>query len=110
MTREEAIKRLYELQFYSSCKVDERANMADIWRETVSALDMAIAALREQPHWISVEERLPTRADANPNESVLAIAKDDGFARAWIWDIVERYYGEFTYWMPWPMPPKEDAQ
>ena len=77
--------------------------------ERCEAYDMAIAALREQPRWISVEERLPTRADANPNESVLAIAKDDGFARAWIWDIVERYYGEFTYWMPLPEEPKEEV-
>ena len=96
MTREEAI---YWIE-----------NLSGSWDgQYREARDMAIAALREQPRWIPVEERLPTRADANPNESVLAIQKDDGFARAWIWDIVERYYGEFTYWMPWPELPEEEV-
>lgn len=60
-----------------------------------------------EPRWISVEERLPTEADANPYESVLAIAKDDGFARSWVWDLVERYPNWFTHWMPLPKPPTE---
>lgn len=89
----------------------------------LDALYMAIAALREQgnptamlvqqyikvpvqPQWISVEERLPVEADANPYESILAIEKDDGFARAWCWDIVVRYPNEFTHWMPMPEPPE----
>ena len=62
----------------------------------------------EQPTWISCAERLPTKADANPYDSVIAIQKDDGFARSWIWDIVERYPQEFTHWMPLPQPPKGD--
>lgn len=70
MTREEAINYLQPI-----------ADSASLPRYA-EALEMAIAALREQPRWISVTERLPTRADANHNESVLAIAKDDGFARA----------------------------
>lgn len=113
-----------ELKTRSDGYVEHLANggKADCGEEFyLDALYMAIAALREQDDhfreatkkvghkWISVEERLPTRADANPNESVLAIAKDDGFARSWIWDIVERYYGEFTYWMPWPEPPEVEA-
>lgn len=56
--------------------------------------------------WIPVTERVPTEEDANPNESVLAINKDDGFARSWIWDIVARWPQEFTHWMPLPQPPK----
>lgn len=112
MTREEAIKRLYELQFYSSCKVDERANMADIWRETVSALDMAIAALREHPKWISVEERLPEGGG-----SVLIYSPFGGVAegtysehyKRWVqyrWSVFEP---EVTHWMPLPKPPKEEV-
>ena len=97
MTREEAIKVLEEMSLWKYCEPE------------AEAAKFAIAALREQPRWISVVERLPTRADANPNESVLAIAKDDGFARAWIWDIVGRYYGEFTYWMPLPEPPEVEV-
>jgi hypothetical protein len=55
--------------------------------------------------WISVEERLPSEEDANPNWFVLAIEKDDGFARSWSWDYVERFPLEFTHWMPMPKPP-----
>ena len=97
MTREEAIKVLSDIRLLAALP------------KRIEALDMAISALREQPRWISVEERLPTRADANPNESVLAIQKDDGFARAWLWDIVVRYYGEFTHWMPLPEPPEVEG-
>lgn len=48
MTIEEAIERLYELQFYSCCKADESVSMAKYWDKTVTAIDMAIAALEEQ--------------------------------------------------------------
>ena len=108
MTREEAIERLCKMQFYSVLKADESASMAKFWGDSVTAIDMAIAALREQPRWIPVTERLPTDADANPYESVLAIHKDDGFAKSWCWDLVVRYTSEFTHWMPLPEPPKED--
>ena len=63
----------------------------------------------EPSKWISVEDRLPTEEDANPNESVFAIEKHDGFARSWCWDVVERYPQEFTHWMPLPEPPGEVA-
>lgn len=114
MTKEEAIKRLYEMQFYSACKAYESESMAKFWNDSVYAIDIAIAALSEQDvtdtnvgnKWISVEERLPAAADANPYESILAIEKDDGFARAWCWDIVVRYPNEFTHWMPLPEPPE----
>ena len=56
--------------------------------------------------WIPVTERLPKREDANLYESVLAINKEDGVPRSWIWDIVVDYPKEFTHWMPLPEPPK----
>lgn len=56
--------------------------------------------------WISIEERLPSAQDANPNGSVLAILKEEGFAKSWWHEIVARYPKEFTYWMPMPKPPK----
>ena len=59
MTREEAIKRLHEMIFYCAIKSDESESMAKFWRDSVDAIDMAISALKEQPRWISVEERLP---------------------------------------------------
>ena len=56
--------------------------------------------------WISVEDRLPTREDANETESILAINKDEKYVGRWVWDIVARWPTEFTYWMPIPQPPK----
>ena len=55
--------------------------------------------------WISVKDRLPTKEDANKNESVIAISKEDGFGRSWIWDIVVKFHDEFSFWMPFPEPP-----
>ena len=56
--------------------------------------------------WISVNDRLPTREDANETESILAINKDEKYVGRWVWDIVARWPTEFTYWMPLPQPPK----
>lgn len=57
--------------------------------------------------WISVEERLPTEADADNNECVLALHKADSFARCWIWYNVAHHPEKFRCWMPAPEPPKE---
>ena len=83
----------------------------------VDALDMAIAALREQPQWISVEERLPDNKD---HDWVLArVVEDNGFAhiprvmeyRQNKNDWFEETYGwlsehngvfTVTHWMPLP--------
>ena len=56
--------------------------------------------------WIPVTERLPKREDANLYESVLAINKEDGVSRSWIWDVVADYHEKFTHWMPLPEAPK----
>lgn len=56
--------------------------------------------------WIPVTERLPKREDANLYESVLAINKEDGVPRSWLWDVVADYHEKFTRWMPMPEAPK----
>ena len=56
--------------------------------------------------WVSVDDRLPTREDANETESILAINKDERYVGRWVWDIVARWPTEFTYWMPIPQPQK----
>ena len=48
VTREEAIKQLYELEFYCASEADSGENGSGIWQADIKALDMAIAALREQ--------------------------------------------------------------
>lgn len=88
------------------------------------ALDMAIAALREQEslaekqatsEWISVEERLP-----DPFVSVLGYCPDEeplptvhecylgGYGQ---WCSAQMYDMEkVTHWMPLPEPPEEGAE
>ena len=63
MTREGAIKK-FELQllirsngYYDHLKAGGKQDIAE--EEHLDAMQMAISALREQPRWISVEERLP---------------------------------------------------
>lgn len=57
--------------------------------------------------WIPVTERLPTEKDANVNGMVIAILKDNGYARGWVWTIVARHPQEFTHWMSMPALPKD---
>ena len=72
--------------------------------ETVASYLMSHGVTVQE--WISVNDRLPTREDANETESILAINKDEKYVGRWVWDIVARWPTEFTYWMPMPQPPK----
>ena len=63
VTKEEAINYLSKCRERAQDCVDDFERVfqgqKSAWRRYVVAYDMAIAALREQPRWISVEERLP---------------------------------------------------
>lgn len=125
MTREKAIKMLECIATDTTgALAGESGKHAEFLVRVIDSLDMAIAALEEQENaktahcncckkgnssWISVADRLPTAEDANPNESVLAILKEDGFAKSWWYDIVVRHPKEFTHWMPLPEPPEVDT-
>lgn len=89
-------ERIGDLQEY--CKY--LVNQLDLYR---SGLTPDIVSGSGQS-WISVEDKLPTKEDANPNQAVIAINKSDGFPRSWWYDIVSRYPQEFTRWMPFPKP------
>ena len=102
MTREEAIKWLERL-----------ANGTRVV-EYRKALSMAIPAIREQPKWIPVTERLPEK-----NKEVVGWYKDNPFSpfrygivswngHGWVFTYAQRYVDAVTYWMPLPEPPKED--
>lgn len=78
------------------------------------ALDMAIAALREQEErrWIPVTERLPEES------STYIVTANDGYAQRvsfvlWqkkhrMWNLTgARSYWRVTHWQPMPKPPKE---
>lgn len=56
--------------------------------------------------WISVEERLPTKEDADGNECVLAEHKVYGGVRCWLWDSIVNCPEQFLYWMRTPALPK----
>lgn len=111
MTREEAAIKL--TMHLASCGM----LMPEEWlarngpdSELQQALKMAVDALREQEkrRWISVEERLPNREDADPKGFIIAIDKESNKSKIWWFDIVAKYPQEFTHWMPLPEPPKED--
>lgn len=61
----------------------------------------------EEPRWIPVMEKLPTAEDTDNYYSVWAFCKDDGFARAWDYDVVVNNPDLFSHWMPLPSFPKD---
>ena len=118
MTREEAIKVLDEWvgtgRVEEDCFIHFEADLDDV--ET--ALDMAIAALREQPQWISVEERLP-----ECDEKCLCRYTFGEKGRMYFYQVLDYYATDpqphfqhagngsemrVTHWMPLPEAPKED--
>ena len=101
MTREEAIKWLERL-----------ANGTRVV-EYRKALSMAIAALREQPKWIPVTERLPK--DDSDVLAYLRIGEEGriypaNYAKGVWWDCIFNTPATktTTHWMPLPEPPEED--
>jgi len=102
VTREEAIK---ELQSFADSS----------WGGLSEAFEMAISALREQPQWISVEERLPEPFVSvlvyMPEERPLPTVHEGFLARESMWyaNHFDREPMEITHWMPLPEPPKEEV-
>lgn len=115
MTREEAIKHL-SLYVGNDCYTDRMQ----------TACKMAIAALREQPRWISVDDALP-EDDLPPDTDRVAIkvltVTNHGTRRfvreltrqRWWWKGVMQPWSwskdarGVTHWMPLPEPPKEEV-
>lgn len=104
MTREEAIKVLGEL-LYAFDRDEHGDFFYEHGWEVCEATILAHAALREQPRWIPVEERLP---------------EEDGFYLVWGPTIYtgtrwydksnfSRYFWrhDVAHWMPLPEAPKE---
>ena len=142
MTREEAIKvcvreRAYVQSELDACSVNDGYVSPDgiiTAADYVEAMTMAISALREQPRWISVKEKLPevcghyivavkynhkrdekeavTDIDiATWGETVSLVTGDRSFEWTSLlndWD--EGNGAEITHWMPMPLePPKEEV-
>ncbi|MBR5607735.1 MAG: DUF551 domain-containing protein [Bacteroidaceae bacterium] len=101
---------------------------AEVLQRYIDAYDMAIAALREQPRWISVEERLPEK-----NGRYLVIHKfysynlqgifswtdcydgvEEHLRGRAMWYDYDSEYGDYatsgvTHWMPLPEPPEVET-
>lgn len=99
MTREEAIKALtIERASHSKGGIVE------------AALDMAISALREQPRWISVEDRLPLAFVPIlicHRKGVGAIVEQGYRDIDGRWKVHGTRTGGITHWMPLPSSPEE---
>lgn len=100
MTREEAIKRLEWLRM-----VGNHVDSVTLGKNDMPHFDMAISALREQPRWISVEERLP-------EEDGFYLVYGPFIYRDTKWYDRKNFSQYFwkhdvTHWMPLPEPPEE---
>ena len=103
MTREEAISVLRDMRILAALP------------KRIDALGMAIAALREQPQWISVEDRLPEAFVSvlvyMPEERPLPTVHEGYVTNngKWYAHFFEREPFEVTHWMPLPEPPEEEV-
>ena len=123
MTREEAVlildpetrlKYLTEIEYKAGF-----AGVGSVSNAVKEALNMAIAALREQPQWINVEERLP-----ECDEKCLCRYTFGEKGRMYFYQVLDYYATDpqphfqhagkgsemrVTHWMPLPEPPKEEV-
>ena len=121
MTREEAIQYWVDFREEIDQFMDEYWTKEDM-AEQKEATDMAIAALREQPQWIPVTERLPQ--ETGEVCKVVNLLMDNGLVTAgWLNDITGLGYFldsrsnfirqapllSFTHWMPLPDLPEEEV-
>lgn len=90
-------------------KHGERPLIAESMADYLLANGVTFAKDTDVPSkWISVEDRLPTKEDADKVGHVMAIIKGDDFAQIFSWNTVAINPRGFTHWMPLPEPPKED--
>lgn len=114
MTREEAIHIIEK-----DIQIDVRSCTNEEVHTFITALNMAISALREQDvtdtndghKWISVEERLPRRFERvlvwDKEEDAVGEAEYNGEDFKWVED---ENIAFATHWMPLPEPPNKEAQ
>lgn len=107
MTREEAIKRLEDtLEAWErwECPDDSPSALLN------KALGMAISALRGQPRWISVTERLPEHGQLVLGyciNNIFLIVRWDNKTGVWLHKFAEFRKEFVAHWMPLPSPPTE---
>lgn len=102
---QERYKRLFKKFKDAPYASEEAQALSDAGRETHFLGDVVGILEGKQREWISVEDRLPTKEDADKYEHVLAITRD-GRVRDWWYELVIFSSKNFTHWMPLPQPPE----
>lgn len=141
MTRAEAIRRLESMatDLTGACVEAQSDKVSEYIAMKIQAIDMAIAALKEQDvtdinvgnKWISVKDRLPEDLPENEGRKVIqcivALKSCYPSGKATIqkrqrqvlygydwnpcgWEWSRIGKSRVTHWMPPPEPPKEDAE
>jgi hypothetical protein len=123
MTREEAVEVLKNTE--DNINYDKRRDEIYFTHRWVGAYEMAISALREQPRWINVKERLPEESGRYLALQGYTLARllswthcYDGFEEHLkgreVWYDYDSEWGEcevrnITHWMPLPPPPEVEG-
>ena len=122
MTREEAIKFFERMKSEEEKTIESLKNglgvTSSAHQRFVEYFSMAISALREQPRWISVEERLPEQEKRVLACYINPLRKDrpprmmvgEGTSTTLVKGKVYLWCGgwrSITHWMELPEPPKE---
>ena len=83
--------------------------MTDVLNQRLDAIDVAQEALREQPRWISVEERLPKEYQHIIGwTSWREIGEVYFNGKHFVWDM-DYDTADVTHWMPLPEPPEVEV-
>ena len=98
MTREEAAANLLEY-------LRENEMQGSVW---ATALAVAISALREQPRWISVDERLPEDGVDVLTRRAVGMSVEAHCGWGWTEDGYHTKW-RVTHWMPLPEPPEVET-
>lgn len=116
-TNEDAIKML-------KSKMDGSVDTSYEWVETVRLAINAIEALKTQPKWIPVEERLPEEHECDdgyiePSERVLVQLSNGSMKVSRYWGrVIDEPWMDLSYpttlsvvaWMPLPQPYKSESE
>ena len=103
MTMEEAIKRLEWLRM-----VGNHVDSVTLGKDDMPHFDMAISALREQPRWISVDERLPEDGVDVLTRRAVGMSVEAHCGWGWTEDGYHTKW-RVTHWMPLPEAPEVEA-
>ena len=104
---EKLVKKLRYCSKPGNCNLQcPRFSFAEdcIGKLTTEAADAIEKLLAAVPHWISVDERLPTDEDGDPWDRCIVYTDEDTIQTLPLCKVGNGYV---THWLPLPEPPKE---